>query len=71
MSEPKPIKPVQLTDESDSDCTCGCGEAAYPFTTEGLEGYVDTAPGCAVEALREALAEQAVDQALAAKSNPQ
>lgn len=41
-------KIIQCSDESTGDCPCGCGEAAFPFTVEGVEsGYVDAAPNCA------------------------
>jgi len=41
-------KIIQLSNESDGECPCGCGEDAYMFTVEGVEsGYVDAAPKCA------------------------
>jgi hypothetical protein len=50
-----PLVPVQLTDESDSECCCSCGGDAYPFTVEGFDGYVDAAPGCAASMLEDAI----------------
>lgn len=49
---------TKLSDESTSDCTCGCGEPAFMYTAPGLDGYVDAAPGCAQDAITDALEDQ-------------
>lgn len=41
------MTPEQIDDDSTGECPCGCGEAAYPFAVDGIEGYFDAAPACA------------------------
>ncbi len=50
-------KVLQLSDESTGECSLGCGEAAYPFTFEGADGYVDTCRKHARKALDETFPE--------------
>jgi hypothetical protein len=53
MNETPKVK--LLDDEPTGDCPCGCGEVAFPFSVEGLDGYVDAAPPCAPKLALDAL----------------
>jgi len=52
------FKIIRLSNETTNDCPCGCGDDAYMYTTESLDGYVDAAPACARTAIEDALKEQ-------------
>jgi len=54
-----PVLQIQrLDNEPTGDCPCGCGEAAYPYSVEGLDGYVDSAPECVQTLALDALENQ-------------
>lgn len=57
-SDMSDFKIIRLSNESTNDCPCGCGNPAYMYTTDGLDGYVDAASQCAREAIEAALKEQ-------------
>lgn len=49
-----PVVLVKLSSECSGDCPCGCGKAAYPYSVEGADGYVDASRECAPDALVDA-----------------